>query len=429
MHQKAAHDPTSARRPARERTGVWFVGARGSVATTATLGLAAIAAGLAEPVGCVTARPPFDGAPLPAFADLVVGGHDISDVSMVKRAELLVEAGMINARLLDATHAALERADAEVRPGYDPHLRAGSAGSSGSAGHPGAGPESQGRAAERLAADINSFRTRHDLARVVVVDLASTEPPAETAPEFEDLDLLQAALADPARTVLPPSSVVAYAAVLAGAPYAGFTPSASMHLPVLLELATQRGVPVAGQDGKTGQTWLRTVLAPAFEARGLRVLSWAGTNLLGGGDGATLADPQAVRSKLASKNRGLQDLTGTGVTPLHIDNVPDLGDIKVAWDHVHVEGFLGSRLTLQTTWSAYDSMLAAPLVLDLARLLALADAAGLGGPVPELGFFFKDPWGSDVHSAADQAAELARWVGHAADRAADRTPTETPHQS
>lgn len=397
------HDAT-ARHNATERTGIWFVGARGSVASTATVGLAAIAAGQAPPTGCVTAREPFASAGLPEFADLVVGGHDISSVTMAKRAEALVEAGMLPPRLLAATHDALERADAEVRPGYDPHAaQHGSTSDGAEAG-------SQQAAAERLAADITSFRSRHDLARVVVVDLSSTEPPVTPVPEHDDPDALLVALADPARAVLPASSVSAYAAILAGAAYAAFTPSAGMGLPALARLAQDRGIPVAGQDGKTGQTWLRTVLAPAFAARGLKVLSWAGTNLLGGGDGATLADPDAVRSKLASKNRGLTALTGSDTTPLHIDNVPDLGDTKVAWDHVHVEGFLGSRLTLQTTWSAHDSMLAAPLVLDLARLLALAHSAGLSGPVPELGFFFKDPWGSDVHDSADQARALEEWV-------------------
>jgi myo-inositol-1-phosphate synthase len=243
-----------------------------------------------------------------------------------------------------------------------------------------------------------------------VIDLSSTEAPVEPVPEHDDPEALLVALADPARAVLPASSVSAYAAILAGAAYAAFTPSAGMGLPALARLARDRGIPVAGQDGKTGQTWLRTVLAPAFAARGLKVLSWSGTNLLGGGDGATLADPDAVRSKLATKSRGLTALTGSDTTPLHIDNVPDLGDIKVAWDHVHVEGFLGSRLTLQTTWSAHDSMLAAPLVLDLARLLALAHAAGISGAVPELGFFFKDPWGSDVHDAAAQSVALEDWV-------------------
>lgn len=409
QHASARHDVSP--RPV-ERTGVWFVGARGSVASTATLGLAAIAAGQSPPTGCVTAREPFASAGLPEFADLVVGGHDISSVTMTKRVECLVEAGMIPPRLFAATHDALERADAEVRPGYDPRadlhadlhegINSGVEGSATGA--------SQQASAERLAGDITSFRDRHGLARVVVVDLSSTEPPVAPVPEHDDPDALLVALADPARAVLPASSVSAYAAILAGAAYAAFTPSAGMGLPALAQLAHERGIPVAGQDGKTGQTWLRTVLAPAFAARNLKVLSWAGTNLLGGGDGATLADPDAVRSKLATKSRGLTALTGSDTTPLHIDNVPDLGDIKVAWDHLHVEGFLGSRLTLQTTWSAHDSMLAAPLVLDLARLLALAHAAGTSGTIPELGFFFKDPWHSDVHDAAEQARALEEWV-------------------
>ena len=389
------HEAT-ARHHAAERTGIWFVGARGSVASTATLGLSAIADGQSPPTGCVTAREPFASAGLPGFADLVVGGHDISSVTMTKRAECLVETGMVPPLLFAAAHDALERADAEVRPGYDPH----------------GGPDgtSQQATAERLAADITSFQERHALARVVVVDLSSTEPPVEPVPEHDNPEALLVALADPTRAVLPASSVSAYAAILAGAAYAAFTPSAGMGLPALTQLARERGIPVAGQDGKTGQTWLRTVLAPAIAARNLKVLSWSGTNLLGGGDGATLADPDAVRSKLATKSRGLTALTGSDTTPLHIDNVPDLGDIKVAWDHVHVEGFLGSRLTLQTTWSAHDSMLAAPLVLDLARLLALAHAAGISGMVPELGFFFKDPWHSDVHDAADQHRALEEWV-------------------
>lgn len=387
------------------RVGLWLVGARGSVATTATLGLAAIAQNVASAQGCVTAGADFPADALPDFADFVVGGHDVVDISMVARAQTLVDGGMIAQHLLDGTRDALAAADAEVRPGYTT-LQSAHA------------PESQQAAAERLANDITDFQRRHDLSRVVVVDLASTEALPDMVPEFFDPDLLSAALADPGRAVLPPSSVTAYAAVLADAPYACFTPSAGMNLPVLMALATERGVPVAGQDGKTGQTWLRTVLAPAFAARSFRVLSWAGANLLGGGDGATLADPVAVRSKLSTKSRGLQALTGSDVTPLHIDNVPDLGDIKVAWDHVHAEGFLGSRLTLQTTWNAYDSMLAAPFVLDLARLLSLAAVAGSAGPVGELGFFFKDPWGSDTHDFAAQAVALTTWVESASERAA-----------
>ena len=376
------------------RTGIWLVGARGSVATTATVGLAAIAAGLANATGCVTEQESFDGVELPGFADLVVGGHDISNVCIAKRAEALVEAGMLPLHLVEAVRPQLLAADQRVRPGY----------------HPAQQSEAQGEVARRLARDIQDFKRAHRLDRVVVIDVASTEAPVEPALEFEDAALLLAALEDPARQVLPPSSVSAYAAVLAGSPYVCFTPSTALNLPALRELAARHRVPTAGQDGKTGQTWLRSVLAPAFAARGFRVLSWAGTNLLGGGDGATLADPLAVSGKLQSKNRGLQELTGGAVTPLHIDNVQDLGETKVAWDHVNVEGFLGSRLTLQTTWSAYDSMLAAPMVLDLSRLMALADAAGEEGHLGALGFFFKDPWGSDEHSFAEQSRDLMQWA-------------------
>ncbi|WP_205754680.1 inositol-3-phosphate synthase [Pseudarthrobacter sp. NamE2] len=390
---------------AYSRTGMWLVGARGSVATTATVGLAAITAGLAKATGCVTEQERFGDVELPGFADFIVGGHDISDVCMAKRAEALVESGMLPPHLVEAVRPQLLEADQRVRPGYNPGQQL----------------EPQAEVARRLAQDIIDFKHANGLDRVIVLDVASTEAPVEALPEFMDADLLLAALEDPARPVLPPSSVSAYAAILAGSPYVCFTPSTALNLPALRELAGRNGIPTAGQDGKTGQTWLRSVLAPAFAARGLRVLSWAGTNLLGGGDGATLADPLAVSGKLQSKNRGLQELTGGAATPLHIDNVQDLGETKVAWDHINVEGFLGSRLTLQTTWTAYDSMLAAPMVLDLSRLMALADAAGEKGHIAALGFFFKDPWGSDDHAFADQARNLVEWARTASAKAAAGT--------
>ncbi|MEC5199232.1 myo-inositol-1-phosphate synthase [Arthrobacter sp. PL16] len=376
------------------KTGIWLIGARGSVATTATMGLAAISAGFADATGCVTEQAVFDGVDLPRFADFVVGGHDISDVSMAKRAEALVESGMLPLHLFESVRSQLVEADQRVRPGYDPRQES----------------ESQAEAARRLASDISDFRISHGLNRVIVLDVASTEAPVETLPEFTDIDMLLAALEDPSRSVLPPSSISAYAAVLAGSPYVCFTPSTALNVPALYELAVGSGVPTAGQDGKTGQTWLRSVVAPALSARGLRVLSWAGTNLLGGGDGATLADPRAVSGKLQSKNRGLRELTGGAATPLHIDNVQDLGETKVAWDHINIEGFLGSRLTLQTTWTAFDSMLAAPMVLDLSRLMALAHVSGEKGHVSALGFFFKDPWGSNEHSFSRQTDILVEWA-------------------
>ncbi|MFF2273434.1 inositol-3-phosphate synthase [Agromyces sp. NPDC058136] len=379
----------------RGRVGLWLIGARGSVATAAVVGVHALAAGVAPPTGCATAGPAFAEVPLPDFSEIVIGGHDVSTLPLARRAEALADAGMLPASVVAAVHHALSATDAAIRPGYDPATST----------------ESQSTAISRLAGDITAFRARNSLAHVMVIDVSSTEALPDDRPEFHDTVLLAEALADTERSLLPASSVAALAAVESGSAYACFTPSAGLWLPALRAMADRRGIPYAGQDGKTGETLLRTVLAPMFTERGMRVRSWAGTNLLGGGDGATLADPDAVRSKLVSKNRGLLSLVGEHVVaPLHIDNVPDLGDIKTAWDHVHVEGFLSTRITLQTTWSAYDSMLAAPLVIDLARLLALADAAGQHGALPALGFFFKDPWGSDVHAFADQAIALRSWA-------------------
>jgi myo-inositol-1-phosphate synthase len=218
---------------------------------------------------------------------------------------------------------------------------------------------------------------RNALARVVVVNVSSTEP-----------------LPAPDAVRLPPSSLYAAAAVRAGCPYVNFTPSTGLRTPALTDAAAAGALPHAGRDGKTGQTLLRAALAPMFVQRALEVRAWSGSNLLGGGDGAALADPGAAAAKNAGKERVLADTLGyTPQGEVHIDDVPVLGDWKTAWDHIAFEGFLGSRMVLQTIWQGCDSALAAPLVLDLARLVARAHEAGLSGPLPELGFYFKDPDG------------------------------------
>ncbi|CRK57968.1 Inositol-1-phosphate synthase [Alloactinosynnema sp. L-07] len=378
------------------RTGLWLIGARGSVATTAVSGLLALRAGLAPPTGCVTQRPEFAEVPLPAWEDLVVGGHDVVATPLEKCAEPLAQAGVLPHHLLSHIVPGLRAVDTEIRDGYHPVTHQGS----------------QADAARRMVDDIAGFRDRHGLARVVVVNVSSTEPPAPFVPEHGDLAALEAAMADPGRAVLPASSLSAYAALRAGCSFVDFTPSTGIALPVLDQLARELALPYAGRDGKTGETLLRTVLAPMFTARALRVRSWAGTNLLGGGDGATLQDPDRAGSKLESKARGLAALLGHDVVaPLHIDNVPDLGEQKTAWDHVSFEGFLGARMTLQFTWTGLDSSLAAPLVLDLARLVAAAHADGQSGPLGSLAVFFKDPLGSDEHRFAEQTRELYRWAG------------------
>lgn len=379
-------------------TGVWLVGARGSVAVTAIAGAAALRAGLTEPIGCVSATAAFAAAGLPDYRDLVFGGHDVNQISILKQAEELAADGVLPARLPAMVADELRAAEAAIRPGV-PRL----------------GEERPARdRINTLIADIEEFRTARRLRRVVVINVASTEPPFPARAEHLRLPDLEAAL-DRDQADLPPSSEYAYAALRAGCPYVDFTPSTGVRLPALDELAREVGVPYAGSDAKTGETLLVSALAPMFTTRALRVRSWSGTNLLGGGDGATLADAGAAASKTVSKRRGLDSLLDATVDGrTHIDNVPAQGGWKTAWDHVGFEGFLGTRMTLQTTWQGCDSALAAPLLLDLARLLARAHEAGVTGAFSPAGFFFKDPVpaaGAEVdYRLASQYDALVAWA-------------------
>jgi myo-inositol-1-phosphate synthase len=376
-------------------TGVWLVGGRGSVGTTAVVGAAAVRAGLAPPTGCVTELPAFEGANLPRLDDLVFGGHDVAETCLTKRAEQLVQAGVVPSRLPELVRDDLAAADAEIRPGIPV---------------PG-DTRTQGQMAAVLAEDIEAFRESRRLARVVVINVASTEPPCQPHPAHDSLAALEDALSTGVE-VLPASSLYAYAALRAGCAYVDFTPSTGARLPALDELAHGCGLPYAGSDGKTGETLVKSVLAPMFAHRALRVRSWSGTNLLGGGDGATLADPDAAASKTSSKQLVLSHTLGHPVEGgVHIDYVAELGDWKTAWDHISFEGFLGVRMSMQFTWQGCDSALAAPLVLDLARFMARAHSAGQAGPVTPLGFFFKDPVGAVDHGLAAQYDALRTWAG------------------
>ncbi|AYY14770.1 myo-inositol-1-phosphate synthase [Actinobacteria bacterium YIM 96077] len=374
-----------------ERIGVWFVGARGSVATTTTVGALALRAGLAPPVGCVSELAPVARAGLPGLDQLVIGGHDIVGGSLIKRAEELATGGVMPSALLSALTEELGVVDGRIRAG----IRSADG--------------DQRAAAQRIEADLRAFRDDHDLSRVVVVDVSSTEAPATESPELHDLNRLESAL-DTGQSPLPASSLYAYAAFRAGCPVIAFTASPGPRLPALETVAGQAGVPWAGSDGKTGETLMKTVLAPMFAMRALKVRSWASYNLLGGGDGRTLADPTHAASKTATKAQGLEAILGHPVDgPLHIDYVPDHGDWKTAWDMVSFEGFLGTRMSLQFTWSGCDSALAAPLVLDLVRLISRAHELGESGPQPALGFFFKNPVGTDAHSLSEQWNALVQW--------------------
>ncbi|HWS33923.1 MAG TPA: inositol-3-phosphate synthase [Actinoplanes sp.] len=370
--------------------GVWLVGGRGSVAVTSMIGAFALRAGLAPATGCVTELPEFHDAGLAGFGDLVFGGHDPATVPLTKKAEQLGDAGVVPGALVRAVHDDLAGADAEIRPVPD-----------------GATPA---QVAARIAADLADFRQRHHLDRVVVINVSSTEPVPDRHPAHDTLAAFEQALQD-GETALPMSAVYAYAAFTAGCPFVEFTPSAGVRLPALTELAHREGLPYAGHDGKTGETLLKSVLAPMFAQRNLQVRTWSGMNLLGGGDGATLTDPGANAAKTASKQRVLEETLGyqpQGV--VRIDFVEDLGDFKTAWDLISFQGFLGTGMRLEFTWHGCDSALAAPLILDLARLTGAAHAAGHAGPLAGLAFFFKDPLGDGPHGLAGQWQALTTFA-------------------
>ncbi|MFE9763904.1 inositol-3-phosphate synthase [Streptomyces sp. NPDC005808] len=372
--------------PSEPRVGVWLIGARGSVATTVVAGCAAVTAGLHAPTGMVTETDMFSICDLPSLSSLVFGGHDTVDCPLPKRAEALAAGGVLPYGLPSAVAAELAAAEREIRPGG-----------------PGPGDTREpDELIEAFAADIRDFVRRCGLTRAVVVNVASTEPA-------------------PTGDALPPSSLYAAAALRAGCPYVNFTPSTGLHHPALASLAEAGGLPYAGRDGKTGQTLLRSVLGPMFAQRALTVRAWSGTNLLGGGDGASLADPAAAAAKNAGKERVLADTLGTAPQgEVHIDDVPALGDWKTAWDHIAFDGFLGARMILQTTWQGCDSALAAPLILDLARIVSRAHDVGLSGPLSELAFYFKDPVGEAPAGLGEQYAALARLAGRLAGRLTGR---------
>lgn len=379
------------------------MGARGSLATTATIGVHALAAHLTDTTGCVTEHPEIDARGLPAYDAIVTGGHDVSSTPLLKQAERLVAGGVVPGALISQLHDELVVADAAIRPGLDAAVT---------------GPGADQRAAvDQLVADIAAFA--ETVERVVVVDVSSTEPPHDAGADGASWAALEAAWSE-GRSPLAGSSLYACAALLAGASYVAFTPSPGIAVPALIELAETRGLPYAGCDGKTGETLVKSSLAPMFSTRALAVRSWTSINLLGGGDGATLADPQARLSKTTTKRSGVESMLGHPVPgPMHIDYVEDLGDWKTAWDHIRFDGFLGARMTMQFTWEGCDSALAAPLVLDLARLTARAHAVGETGALASLGFFFKEPYGSTEHRLAEQWTDLTAWSRECADRLPD----------
>ncbi len=394
------------------RVGLWLIGAYGGVGSTTALGLAALANKLTDTTGMVTALADFAATDFDEPASFVVGGHDLRSTTFLAAAtELHENANVLSERLIDACADELLSWSDNVQPGVLFGVNAAIVAANSERGALWSREvESSMHAIEMIRSDLESFRERHSLDAVVVVNVASTEPPFPLSKVHQKLDSVLSALEDndPA---LPTSSLYAWAAVQAGCPYVNITPSLGGSFPAFEEHARQHRLPHAGQDLKTGETLIKSVLAPMFAMRNLKVLSWVGHNILGNRDGQVLADPANKSSKIRTKDALLADMLGyKPQAHTSIEYIASLDDWKTAWDHIHFSGFLDTKMTMQFTWQGCDSVLAAPLVIDLARLLLLAQRRGDSGALPPTACFFKSPLGVSEHELSGQFLELVKYL-------------------
>ncbi len=388
--------------PGAGKLGILLVGL-GAVSTTVIAGVHAIRRKLAPPIGSLTelgtirlgkrteGRSPrirelFD---LPALDEVVFGGWDIFEEDCYAAART---AGVLEPALLDQLRPELEA----IRPMsavFDqryvkrldgPNVKRG---------------RNKMELAEQLMDDMRAFKERHGCARLVLVWCGSTEVFLTESAVHQSVAALERGLAQD-DALIPSSMIYAYAAIKLGIPYANAAPNLSADIPALLELADATKAPLAGKDLKTGQTLIKTIIAPGLKARLLGVAGWYSTNILGNRDGEVLDDPESFKTKEESKKSVLDYIFQPHLYPglydkLHhvvrINYYPPRGDNKEGWDNIDLVGWLGYPMQLKVNFLCRDSILAAPIVLDTALFLDLAKRAGLSGIQEWLSFYFKSP--------------------------------------
>jgi myo-inositol-1-phosphate synthase len=391
---------------------VWIIGARGGVATCMLTGLAGIKRGICGAEGVVTERKEFASLGLVPLDALVFGGHEIRKGTLREAAEeIRARAGTLSPELIEAAGPDLDEIDAHIRPGTA--LGCGKS----ITGLDGVGKLLEkkfkpARILEQLIADLAEFVSETGVDRLVVLNLSSTEPFRAELPGFlSDLASLEKAI-DKGSKGLSAAVLYAYAAFKAGAGYVNFTPSVASECGALKELAEQQGLPHCGRDGKTGETLMKTALAPMFVERNFRVMSWEGYNIFGNRDAVVLDDPVNNLAKTRGKDSALRDILGDDETHtrVRIDYCPSLDDWKTAWDFIHFKGFAGTKMILQFIWQGCDSMLAAPLAIDLARLTDNAMRRGEKGVMEHVSAFFKQPSDGDHRDFFTQSLKLMEYV-------------------
>ena len=388
--------------PAKGRLGVLLPG-MGAVATTFIAGVEAVRRGLASPVGSLTqmgtvrlgkrteGRSPLvrELVPLASLEDLVFGGWDVFPDNAYEAAR---KAGVLGAEHLTALRPFLEG----IRPWaavFDPVYVKKLHGENVKKGR------SKREFAGQVSADIEAFRKAHDLSRLVMVWCGSTEVYREPTEVHSSLARFEKGL-DESHPDIAPSMIYAYCAIKAGIPYANGAPNLTVDVPAMIELARKTGAPIGGKDFKTGQTLMKTILAPGFKARLLGMNGWYSTNILGNRDGEVLDDPESFKTKEVSKLGVLEYILQPHLYPqlygkihhvVRINYYPPRGDNKEGWDNIDIFGWMGYPMQIKVDFLCRDSILAAPLVLDLALFSDLAGRAGMSGIQEWLSFYFKSP--------------------------------------
>lgn len=388
--------------PAEGKLGVLIPGI-GAVTSTFIAGVEAVKAGLALPIGSLTqmatirlgkrteGRSPLikDFVPLAKLEDLVVGGWDIFEDNAYEAA---LKAGVLERSLLEQVKQPLT-AIKPMKAVFDPHYvkRIN-------------GPNvkqvtSKMEAAEMLMEDIGNFRKTSQCARLVMIWCASTEVFHRPVLVHQTLGNFERGLAqnDPD---IAPSQIYAYAALKSGVPFANGAPNLTTDIPALLDLARERQVPICGKDFKTGQTLMKTIIAPGLKARMLGLRGWFSTNILGNRDGEVLEDPGSFKTKEETKLSALEYILQPDLYPqlykdfyhlVRINYYPPRGDAKEGWDNIDIFGWLGYPMQIKIDFLCRDSILAAPIVLDLVLFIDLAQRAGMKGIQEWLSFYFKAP--------------------------------------
>jgi myo-inositol-1-phosphate synthase len=388
--------------PAKGKLGILLVGL-GAVSTTVIAGVLAVRKNLAKPIGSLTqmgtlrlgkrteGRSPkiADVLPLASLDDVVFGGWDLFDDNCYDAAKT---AGVLEASLLEQIRPELEALkpwpavlDRKYVKRLDgPNVKKG---------------KNKLDLAEQVIADIRKFKADHALDRLVMVWCGSTEIFMNESPSHRSIETFEKALAASDETI-PSSMVYAYAALKEGIPFANGAPNLTCDVPALVDLAQQTRSPIAGKDLKTGQTLIKTIIAPGLKARLLGVEGWYSTNILGNRDGEVLDDPESFKTKEESKKSVLDYIFQAHLYPdlyreihhvVRINYYPPRGDNKEGWDNVDLVGWLGYPMQLKINFLCRDSILAAPIVLDVALFLDLAKRAGLAGIQEWLSFYFKSP--------------------------------------